>query len=57
MVGKRLLHYVAAGLLSNEELTQHMDSIDAKTAEIKKHLIQTFHDPFELVQDLQVNLL
>ena len=53
MVGKRLLHYVAAGLLSTEDLTLHLESIENKTG-IHKYLIQTFHDPFELVQDLQV---
>jgi hypothetical protein len=53
VVGKRLLHYVAAGLLSTEDLTLHLESIENKTG-IHKYLIQTFHDPFELVQDLQV---
>ena len=53
MVGKRLLHYVAAGLLSTEDLDKHLESIINKTG-VHKYLIQTFNDPFELVQDLQV---
>lgn len=56
MVGKRLLHYVAASLLPTEDLTKHLESIDAN-AGIHKSLVQTFNDPFELVQDLQVGKL
>lgn len=55
VVGKRLLQYVAAGLLSYEDLTRHLQLLEVeKYAAAGGHqLVQTFHDPFELVQDLK----
>jgi len=56
VVGKRLLHYVAASLLSNEHLTQHLNHILEANNEPFQPLVQTFNDPSELVKDLQVKL-
>jgi len=50
VVAKRLLHYIAAGLLSPTDLAKHRDVwLDGK----KESLVRVFNDNFELVQDLK----
>eukprot|EP00096_Caligus_rogercresseyi_P009208 TRINITY_DN3089_c0_g1_i1.p1 TRINITY_DN3089_c0_g1~~TRINITY_DN3089_c0_g1_i1.p1 ORF type:complete len:470 (-),score=135.61 TRINITY_DN3089_c0_g1_i1:798-2207(-) len=54
VVAKRILHYVAAGILPIEDLTSHLSALeegDSKSAHY--NLIQAFNDPYELVKDLQ----
>jgi len=66
VVAKRLLHYVAAGLLTVEDIKLHLSAIEAEKAEGDGgggsggdaynnygNLLTTINDPFELVSDLQ----
>ena len=54
VVAKRLLHYVAAGLLSIEDLKTHIDALESQDPEnVFTNLLQTINDPFELVAELQ----
>ena len=61
VVAKRLLHYIAAGLLSLEDLKLHLAAIDEgqwkedETVDYDNYvnLLSTINDPFELVSDLQ----
>ena len=54
MVAKRLLHYVAAGLLSMEDLRKHIDALESQDPNnVFTNLLQTINDPFELVAELQ----
>jgi len=54
VVAKRLFHYIAADMLSPQELTRHLEAFrkedkDSPDYEIVKH----FNETFELVQDLR----
>jgi len=54
VVAKRLLHYIAAGLLNPSELEKHIEAV--RTGERKKDeysVIHSYNDHFELVQDLR----
>ena len=54
VVAKRLLHYVAAGLLSIEDLKTHIDALESQDPDnVFTNLLQTINDPFELVAELQ----
>ena len=66
VVAKRLLHYVAAGLLTVEDIKLHLSAIEAEKAggdggggsggdayNNYGNLLTTINDPFELVSDLQ----
>jgi pyruvate dehydrogenase phosphatase len=50
VVAKRLLHYIAAGLLSPADLARHRAVWEEGR---KESLVQTFNDNFELVKDLK----
>ena len=53
-MAKRLLHYVAAGLLSIEDLRTHIDALESQDPDnVFTNLLQTINDPFELVAELQ----
>jgi len=54
VIAKRLLHYIASGLLSPTELDKHIEAVleDNKSDE-NYSVIQTYNDHFELVQDLR----
>ena len=53
VVAKRLPHYVAAGLLNNEDLKHHLAALEASdTNSDYFHLVAPLGDTFELVQDL-----
>ena len=61
VVAKRLFHYIAAGLLSPKELSDHIDAIEhfLKSGKVKDsshpdyHIVRNFSDHFEIVEDLQ----
>ena len=54
VVAKRLLHYVAAGLLSIEDLKMHIDALESQDPNnVYTNLLHTINDPFELVAELQ----
>ena len=49
-----MLHYVAAGLLSIEDLKTHIDALESQDPDnVFTNLLQTINDPFELVAELQ----
>jgi len=50
VVAKRLLHYIAAGLLNPADLARHRDVWRGGK---KESLVRVFNDNFELVQDLK----
>ena len=53
-MAKRLLHYVAAGLLSMKDLRKHIDALESQDPNnVFTNLLQTINDPFELVAELQ----
>ncbi|XP_040581537.1 pyruvate dehydrogenase [acetyl-transferring]-phosphatase 1, mitochondrial [Lepeophtheirus salmonis] len=55
VVAKRILHYVASGLLSIEDLTLHLQALESQDIESEHYnLISTFNDPYTLVKDLQI---
>jgi len=54
VVAKRLLHYVAAGLLPPHDLARHLRMVQEGQKESQEYsLVKTFNDHFELVQDLR----
>lgn len=54
VVAKRLLHYIAAGLLSVQDLEKHIEAFSSGSKEkAEYHLLTTYNDHFELVQDLK----
>jgi len=54
VVAKRLLHYIAAGLLGQQDLARHLKIIQNEEKDNQEYeLVNTFNDHFELVQDLR----
>jgi len=54
VVAKRLFHYIAAGLLPPQDLTNHIRAIEGADQDNPDfHLVKNFNDHFELVQDLR----
>jgi len=54
VVAKRLLHYIAAGLLAPQDLSRHMNLLKQGDVSHEEYsLVKTFNDHFELVQDLR----
>jgi len=54
VVAKRLLHYIAAGLLPPQDLARHMKIVqDGEKKNEEYSLVKAFNDHFELVKDLQ----
>jgi len=54
VVAKRLLHYIAAGLLAPADLARHMSVIESgNRTNPEFSLVSTFNDHFELVKDLR----
>ena len=54
VVAKRLFHYIAAGLLPPQELTNHIKAIESGDASHEDYkLVRNFNDNFELVRDLK----
>jgi len=54
VVAKRLLHYIAAGLLPPQDLARHLRVVQEGQKENPEFsLVNTFNDHFELVQDLR----
>lgn len=54
VVAKRLLSYIAAGLLSPEELDRHLSAVEEGDREVElSSLVRAFNENFELVKDLQ----
>ena len=49
-----MLHYVAAGMLSIEDLKKHIEALESQDPDnVFTNLLQTINDPFELVSELQ----
>merc|ERR1719154_85320 len=54
VVAKRLLHYIAAGLLGQQDLARHLQIVQNGEKDNEEYeLVNTFNDHFELVQDLR----
>jgi len=54
VVAKRLLHYIAAGLLAPQDLARHLKIVQEGDKHHPEYeLVKTYEDHFELVQDLR----